>query len=181
MIGFFRRNPAREVAELAYRSVVECARQPVFFTDCGVPDTLDGRFEMICLHAFLYLHRLKSEGQAGAELGQAFFDTMFADFDRSLRELGTGDLSVGREVKQMAQAFFGRIRAYERGLDGGESELHDALARNLFGTVSAVPEHLAAMSAYLRAEATALSRQDTAALLAGRVAFSAPPGFTGGT
>lgn len=175
MIALFRRNPAQESAELAYRSVVEHARRPVFFIGYGVPDTLDGRFEIICLHAFLYLHRLKAEGAAAATLGQSFFDTMFADFDRSLREMGTGDLSVGREVKHMAQAFYGRIRAYERGLDGGDSELREALARNLFGTVSATPEHLEGMAAYLRDQVAALQRQEGAALLRGRVVFAPPP------
>ena len=78
----FRRNPIREAAELAYRSVVQQARRPEFFTELGVPDTLDGRFELICLHAFVYLHRLKNEAAPAAALGQRFFDTMFADFDR---------------------------------------------------------------------------------------------------
>src|ERR1700752_3618558 len=111
MFTLFGTAPVQAAAELAYARVVEQARQPGFFTDCGVPDTIDGRFELICLHAFLYLHRLKREGKRGAPLGQRFFDTMFADFDRSLREMGTGDLSVGREVKRMAQGFYGRVAA----------------------------------------------------------------------
>lgn len=175
-MALFRRNALREAAAGAYKAVVEQARRPVFFTDFGVPDTIDGRFELICLHAFLYLHRLKTEGDPGASLGQFFFDLMFADFDRSLRELGTGDLSVGREVKQMAQAFYGRIHAYEQGLDGaGEADLRAALRRNLYGTAAA-PEnaHLAAMAAYLRDEAAELARQDAAALLSGAVSFGMP-------
>src|SRR3954464_9479373 len=107
MLTLFRPNLERNAAELAYCRIVEQARRPGFFTDCGVPDTVDGRFELICLHAFLYLHRLKREQQGASALGQRFFDTMFADFDRSLREMGTGDLSVGREIKRMAEAFYG--------------------------------------------------------------------------
>src|SRR5260370_6969849 len=103
---------ARGAADLAYRRVVEQARQPIFFTDYGVPDTLDGRFELICLHAFLYLHRLKGEPPPATWLCQSFFDEMFADFDRALREMGTGDLSVRKHVKRTARAFYGRIRAY---------------------------------------------------------------------
>ncbi len=174
-MALFRRNPDRDAADLAYSRVVEQARRPVFFTEGGVPDTLDGRFELICLHAFLYLHRLKSERPRGAALGQRFFDAMFADFDRSLRELGTGDLSVGREIKQMAKAFYGRIRAYEQGLDGGDSVLNAALARNLFGTVAATPRQIAAMAAYLRDEAARLRRQGGTELLAGRIDFGPPP------
>ena len=112
------------------------ARQSIFFTEYGVPDTLDGRFELICLHAFLYLHRLKAERPRANRLCQSFFDRMFADFDRALREMGVGDLSVGKQVKRMARAFYGRIRAYEEGLAGNEAALRAALARNLFGTVS---------------------------------------------
>ena len=132
----FRRKPIRDAAERAYDSVVEQARRPEFFTSLGIPDTLDGRFEVICLHAFLYLRRLKGEAAPAAAVGQLFFDLMFADFDRSLREIGTGDLSVGRQVKRMAEAFYGRIRAYEDGLAGDDSALGAALARNLYGTAT---------------------------------------------
>ena len=137
MISLFRRNPQQKAAELAYGRVVDQARQPGFFGEIGVPDTIDGRFELICLHAFLFLHRLKGESPAAAQLGQRFVNAMFADFDRSLREMGTGDLSVGRQVKRMAQALYGRIEAYESGLAGGDAVLKAALARNPFGTVQA--------------------------------------------
>jgi cytochrome b pre-mRNA-processing protein 3 len=174
MFTLFRANPVRDAAELAYRRVVEQARQPGFFLDGGVPDTLDGRFELICLHAFLYLHRLKSERPRSAPLGQRFFDTMFADFDRSLREMGTGDLSVGRHVKRMAKAFYGRIAAYEAGLAADDSVLQPALARNLYGTAKPAPDQLKAMADYTRREAARLDRQDAASLLAGGVVFGTP-------
>src|SRR5580765_2045018 len=175
MITLSRSNTVRDAAERAYGRVVEQARRPGFFIDCGVPDTLDGRFELICLHAFLYLHRLKREERRAAPLGQRFFDTMFADFDRSLREMGTGDLSVGREIKGMAEAFYGRIAAYEQGLAGDNSVLEPALARNLFGTAPPTPPRLAAMAGYVRREAARLNRQDAAELLAGEVRFGDPP------
>jgi cytochrome b pre-mRNA-processing protein 3 len=175
MITLFRSNSVRDAAERAYGRVVEQARRPGFFLDCGVPDTLDGRFELICLHAFLYLHRLKREEQRAAPLGQRFFDTMFADFDRSLREMGTGDLSVGREIKGMAEAFYGRVAAYEHGLAGDDSVLQPALARNLFGTAPPTQPRLEAMALYARREAARLNQQDAAALLAGQVWFGDPP------
>jgi cytochrome b pre-mRNA-processing protein 3 len=175
MFSWFRRNPVQQAAELAYRGVVEHARQPGFFTDNGVPDTVDGRFELICLHAFLYLHRLRREQPQAAALGQRFFDTMFTDFDRSLREMGTGDLSVGREIRHMAEAFYGRLAAYEQGLAADDSVLLPALARNLFGTAPATQPALAAMAGYLRREAAQLALQQRDALLAGRVAFGSPP------
>jgi cytochrome b pre-mRNA-processing protein 3 len=175
MIALFRRNPTHDAAERAYAAVVAQARQPAFFLRRGVPDTIDGRFELICLHAFLYLRRLKAERPRSAALAQRFFDHMFGDLDRSLREMGTGDLSVGREVKQMAKAFYGRIQAYERGLDRGGEVLEAALTRNLYGTVAAVPAHLVALGAYLRREDAALAVQPAVDLLAGRVEFGAPP------
>jgi cytochrome b pre-mRNA-processing protein 3 len=176
MFTLFRTVPVREAARFAYASVVEHARQPGFFLDCGVPDTVDGRFELICLHAFLYLHRLKREQPQAAPLGQRFFDTMFADFDRSLREMGTGDLSVGREIKRMAQAFYGRVAAYERGLAGDDSVLQPALARNLFGTAPPNPRRLEVMAGYVRREAARLNRKAADELLAGRLSFGDPPG-----
>jgi cytochrome b pre-mRNA-processing protein 3 len=175
MLRLLKPNPVRQAAELAYRRIVEQARQPGFFTESGVPDTVDGRFELICLHAFLFLHRLKREQPQAAPLGQRFFDTMFADFDRSLREMGTGDLSVGREIRRMAEAFYGRIAAYEQGLAGGDGVLQPALARNLFGTAPTSETLLAAMAGYLRREAAQLSRQSAAALLRGQLSFGQPP------
>ena len=176
MLTPFRSAAVREAAEQAYRRVVEQARRPGFFTDCGVPDTVDGRFELICLHAFLYLHRLKREQHAAAALGQRFFDTMFADFDRSLREMGTGDLSVGREIKRMAEAFYGRVAAYEGGLAGDDSVLEAALQRNLFGTAAPAEAQLGAMARHVRREAAMLDRQGAGELLAGQISFGDPPG-----
>ena len=179
MFRFFRPNPVQDAAELAYRRVVEQARQRGFFTDCEVPDTVDGRFELICLHAFLYLHRLKRERPGSAALGQRFFDVMFVDFDRALREMGTGDLRVSREIRRMAEAFYGRVAAYEAGLAAGDPVLRPALARNLYGTAPASEARLAAMSDYVRREAANLDRQDAAALLAGEIVFGAAPAVRG--
>jgi cytochrome b pre-mRNA-processing protein 3 len=169
-----RRNAIRDAAMLGYRRVIEQSRRRAFFTEYGVPDTLDGRFELICLHAFLYLHRLKSERPQATRFCQELFDTMFADMDRSLRELGKSDLGVGNEVKRMAQGFYGRIRAYEAGLAGEDSVLAAALARNLFGTAKGLPP-LASATAYVRQAAAELGAQPAAELLAGCVAFTPPP------
>lgn len=176
-MSFSRRKLVRQAAERAYARVVEQARQPVFFTRFGVPDTLDGRFELICLHAFLYLYRLKSELPQTAAISQAFFDTMFADMDRGLREMGTGDLSVGRHVKRMAQGFYGRIRAYQDGLnDDGDTALRDAVARNLFGTLGKSAGAAPAMADYIRRAAGRLEHQSVAELLDGYIGFP-PPGY----
>lgn len=176
MFPFSGRNSVREAADIAFRRVVEQARQPIFFSEYGVPDTLDGRFELICLHAFLYFHRLKAERPQASSFCQSLFNRMFADFDRSLREMGVGDLSVGKHVKRMARAFYGRILSYEAGLTADHATLAAALARNLFGTVGGAPHAAGAMEVYVRHAAKALHSQPAADLLAGRVWFEAPPG-----
>jgi cytochrome b pre-mRNA-processing protein 3 len=174
VISFSRRKPVRDAAQLAYARVVGQARQPAFFADFGVPDTVDGRFELICLHAFLYLHRLKSERPRSEAVSQAFFDAMFTDMDRGLREMGTGDLSVGRHVKRMAQGFYGRIRAYQDGLEGDDAALGGALTRNLFGTLRESAGAIGAMTAYTRCAAAVLARQPAAELVAGNLHFPVP-------
>ena len=171
----FQRNAFEAQARSLYRIIVEQARRPEFYRHCGVPDTLDGRFEMIALHAFLILHRLKADRPESADLAQALFDTLFQDMDQSLRELGAGDLGIGRRVKFMAQGLYGRIDVYEAGLRAPGAELEAALGRNLYGTVQPEPGPLRAMAGYLRREAGALAGLDLAGLMAGNLAFGAPP------
>ncbi len=178
--GFFRRDPQETRARALYERVVAQARQPGFYSNCGVPDTVDGRFELIALHAFLVLHRLKADPGDTEALGQALFDVMFQDMDQSLRELGAGDMGVGPRVKRMAQGLFGRIAAYEAGLSGPVAELEAALRRNLFGTVTPEPEQVQAMAAYLRGAVDALTQwepmREPAEIEAGGPGFGPPPG-----
>jgi len=180
---FFRRSPRPDPVRDAYARIVEQARQPVFYAVAGVPDTVDGRFELIALHAFLVLNRLKAGhdevGNFGArDFGQRLFDLMFADMDQALREMGVGDLGVGREVKRMAKAFFGRVAAYEAGLRGGEGAqgevLHEALRRNLFGTADSAAAKVEPVAAYLREAASLLAGIEVAEIVAGRVRFPSP-------
>jgi len=174
--GLFRGKRAFEASKL-YQAIVAQARQPGFYAANGVPDSVDGRFEMIALHMFLVLQRLKSAGEG--EVAQQLFDTMFADMDQSLREMGAGDLGVGRRVRVMAEGLYGRIAAYEAGLVGSNAELAAALRRNLFGTL---PEPgpdaatLESLSAYLREAASRLGRQPASALIAGSPDFPPTPG-----
>src|SRR5690242_9073061 len=104
MFGRTKRHIPEATVRALYGAIVAQARAPAFYMNYGVPDTLDGRFELLVLHAFLYFRRLKREPAAEAgEAGQAVFDLMFLDMDRSLRELGVGDLSVPKKIKRMAQ------------------------------------------------------------------------------
>ncbi|MGH6948661.1 MAG: ubiquinol-cytochrome C chaperone family protein [Kiloniellales bacterium] len=171
----FRPDPNLAPAHALYEALVAQARQPGFYRDWEVPDTLDGRFELVTLHTFLLLHRLKVERAASADLAQALFDILFADMDQSLRELGVGDLGVGPRIKTMAEAFYGRIAAYQEVLEGPGGNPEAALARNLYGTMSASPASLAAMAGYLRAAALLLAEQQLDALAAGRAVFPRVP------
>ncbi|HKT17422.1 MAG TPA: ubiquinol-cytochrome C chaperone family protein [Stellaceae bacterium] len=171
LASLFRRNPHRAAAHALYGAIVARARDPAFFLALSVPDTLDGRFELIALHAFLVLNRLKADHAATAALAQELFDTMFADLDRGLREMGAGDLGVGRRVKNMAKGFYGRIVAYEQGLAASDDVLAAALRRNLYGTVIPPEDSAAAVARYTRREAAALAAQPVSELLSGRVKF----------
>jgi cytochrome b pre-mRNA-processing protein 3 len=126
---------------------------------------------MVALHVFLLLHRLKGEGAEAAALAQALFDTMFADMDRNLRELGVGDMSVGREIRGLAESFYGRIAAYDRGLEAGG--LGEALQRNIFagGNESGA----GALADYVRRAAQLLREIDTSRIVGGEARFPGPP------
>jgi cytochrome b pre-mRNA-processing protein 3 len=167
----FRRNRYRPQAYAAYTSIVERARSPAFFEHFDVPDTLDGRYEMIALHMFLVLNRLKAEHEATAEYAQALFDAMFADLDRGLREMGATDMGVGKRVKEMAKGFYGRIAAYEKGLDGDDQTLDEALKRNLYGTVQPRTDAVAALGRYMRGQARNLAGQPLTAFLDNHIKF----------
>jgi cytochrome b pre-mRNA-processing protein 3 len=153
---WLRPDPARQSAEHLYAVLVAQARRPEFYSELGVPDTLDGRFELVALHTFLALRRLKSDASA-ADTRQALVDVFVDDMDASLREMGAGDLGVGRRVKAMAQALYGRIAAYEAGLGGPEQALVGALRRNVYGTAAdAAPDlaKLEKLATYVRREST---------------------------
>jgi len=154
--SFFKRDPWEMQGRALYGGVVAQARQPGFYRDCGVPDSVDGRFELIALHIFLVLRRLKADTGDGGGLGQALIDVMFQDMDQSLRELGAGDLGVGPRVKRMAQGLFGRIAAYEDGLSGPPANLEAALRRNLYRKARPETGQLAAMARYMRDESARL-------------------------
>lgn len=171
LASLFHRS-RRRAAALLYQRIVEQARDPLYFTAWGVPDTLDGRFEVLSLHAFLVLNRLKAEHARTAELAQDLFDTMFADLDRAMRELGASDLGVGRHVKTMAAAFYGRVVAYDQGLAEGDRALEDALARNLFGGAATERAQLGAASLYMRRQVQALRGVSIDTLMAGEVSFA---------
>ena len=168
----FRRRRDEVDAAPLYAAIVAQARQPGFYLEAGVPDSLDGRFELIALHLYLVLSRLKRGGEGPAALAQATVDAFTADMDASLREMGAGDLGVGKRVQRMAAGFYGRVAAYDAAQD--ESALTDALRRNLYGTVGVDDGRLAAMAGYLDRAQVQLSAQAVSDLEAGRPTFPDP-------
>jgi cytochrome b pre-mRNA-processing protein 3 len=162
--------PARE----AYLAVVAQARQPVFYASFGVPDSIDGRFEMIALHAILLVRRIKGRGIPSDQFGREFMSYLFADMDRNLREMGTGDMRVGKKIKEMAEAFYGRAKAYNAALDSGAPPLEDVLKRNIYADVGG--EHGAAreLAGAVQRQADLLETQELADILAGTVHFEPP-------
>ena len=133
LINFVWKGRHDRVGFELYRSAVMAARSRHLYTHIGVPDTLDGRFEMVSLYAFLLVHRLQQEPAPGPAVAQAVFDAMFSDMDFNLREMGVGDLSVGRKVKVMWEAFHGRSAAYATALEADNILAFDAsLARNVW-------------------------------------------------
>ena len=129
---FRRRKSEETIASALYARTAEEARAPDLFEACGIPDTLDGRFDSLALHAALMIGRLQHEPD-GEALAQAFFDAMFRHLDLTLREIGVQDLGVGRRIKIMAEGLHGRALAYREALAGGPIPLSEVLRRNAYG------------------------------------------------
>ncbi len=123
-----------QAARDTYIALVKASRNPFFYTALAVPDTIDGRFDLIVLHLFLLQHRLVNEPEHAA-FAQFVSEVFFKDMDNSLRELGVADTGVSKRIKKMGKAYHGRLQAYAAGLADAES-MRAALARNLYGTVA---------------------------------------------
>ena len=132
ILSLFKRKASRNSVRAVYGAIVAAARHPKPYAEWGVPDTVDGRYDMIVLIAVVVLDRLGSGGESAQDFAQGLTDEVFADMDRSLREMGVGDLSVGKKVRRMAEVFYGRARAYKPAIQAGDvTELAGALYRNV--------------------------------------------------
>ena len=174
----FRKNPQKAAGARLYAQSVEAARHPALYGEEGAPDTVDGRFELIVLHASLLMRRLREGGPDGQAAAQAVFDAMFDDMDAALREMGVGDTSVGKKIKKMAQAFYGRASAYDAAIKDGDADaLAAAIERNLFEGERSVPSPAARRFAALAMDgAGRLAEQDIVGMLAGERPRFAEPG-----
>ncbi len=172
------RRANRFLIDQIHGEIVTAARAPALYERWAVPDSLDGRFEMIALHAGLVLRRLGDLGDLGAQMAQDLVDCVFNRFEDALREMAMSDTGLARRMNGMAAAFYGRNRAYGEALAGRDVEaLAAALARNVYGAkdVSAAPRSRD-LAAYALAAAIALEREGIDAFAGGRFRF---PGALG--
>lgn len=164
--NLFRTRPRERLGQPLYELAVRQARQPGFYTTLGVADRIDARFELYTLQVLLLVMRLRDEGERGAEAGQALFDTYVSALDHALRELGVGDISVGKKMRKLGEALYGRMTAYEGPLrDGDAAALSAGLARNVYESDD--PAVGAALAAYALASRARLAAQDFDAVAAG--------------
>ncbi len=171
----FRKDAALEAGDSLFAAASEQSRKPAFYEAMGVPDTVEGRFEMTSLHVWLILRKLKGDDRPARKVAQKLFDAMFSSFDDALRELGVGDLVVGKKIRKMAENFYGRVQAYDTAMenaedDAGEEKLAGALARNVYE--SGRSEIAAELAAYVRKQAAAIDAQARAEIVRGAVIFA---------
>lgn len=152
----FRKDRARSQAETLFSAIAEQARAPQFYAAAGAPDTVEGRFELLALHMALALEMLRREGAETEKLTRKLQEVFFERLDSALREMGVGDLSVGRKIRTLAEDFYGRYAAYRDGLADGGDNLAAAIARNVLS--SDRPEKAAALARYARRASDALYR-----------------------
>ena len=165
------RNSNRDVVDSLYERIVAAARQPVFYSHWNVPDTPLGRFEMLSLHMFLFLHRCRGDDAALRDIAQQLTDDFFTDVDHSLRELGIGDMGVPKRMKKLARMFYGRAQAYGTAIDAGDgAALARALARNILPDAAEWPQS-ALLASYVVEANSALAAQSAEEIAAGRVEF----------
>ena len=151
----------RGTIEIIYGMIVTQAREPLFYRDLGVPDTVNGRFDLLLLHLWMALGRLKSLPD-GAELSQALFDRFCIDMDDNLREMGVGDLTVPKRMQAFGEAFYGRVAAYDLALAGGDEPLALTFCKNILNGQGI--ENGRRLAAYAKAAMAALADVDDTTL-----------------
>jgi len=166
-------GPVRSVGESLYAATVAQARTPALYAELGAPDTPDGRFEVYTLHVVLVLDRLRGVGSEAAAVSQALFDAYISGLDNGLRELAVGDLSVGKTMRRLGEAFYGRAKALTAAFDAlpDRAALDGLLTRTVFG--GADDEPAAKLGDYLLEARAALDATPKETLLAGEIAWPA--------
>lgn len=167
-------RPAKAAGAKLYASAVKQARSPVFYRDFGVRDSMEGRFELFSLHVIFLIERLKGGGDAAAETSQAVFDSYVKGLDDAFREIGVADTAVGKKMKKLAGAFYGRLKTYDEAVASlpDDAAARDFLARTAFEERG--EGDVAALSAYVTKTRQALAVQPLETLLQGDVTWPNP-------
>jgi cytochrome b pre-mRNA-processing protein 3 len=165
-------NPAKSAGKALYAEVVGRARNPVFYRDFAVPDTVEGRFELYTVHVVLLLDRLRRQGPRAAEIAQALFDAYVKGLDDALRDMGVGDLSVGKKMRKLGEAFYGRVKSYEKAFEAlpDTAELESVIARTAYA--KADPAAAPRLAAHILAQRAHLASADLESILEGKVAWA---------
>jgi cytochrome b pre-mRNA-processing protein 3 len=172
IFGLFRgRDRNLAIVDGLYAAVAEASRNPVLYRDLGVPDTIDGRFDCLTLHAVLVMRRLRELPPPADDLAQDLVNTIFRQFDAALRELGVGDITVPKRMKDMAAAFAGRAKAYEDAF-GDDAALLAVLRRNVYDGAAETPGQAERLLRYVRESAAGLAIQSFDDFVAARPAFA---------
>jgi cytochrome b pre-mRNA-processing protein 3 len=175
MFGLFQNRERTASVGRIYGDILTQARHPAFFTDHGVADTVEGRYDMMVLHVFLVLQRLFQEDADVRQLAQEVCDRFFTEMDRALREMGVGDLGVPKKMKKIAQLYAGCARAYSEALaQPGDDALSAALARNVYEDPSGQDDRAPALAAHVRASVALLASARVEDLIKGGVRFADP-------
>ena len=168
MLNLFKKSPDPDALYAVYRAIVAQSRQPVFYAQWGVPDTVTGRFDVLSLHMGLVFRRLGGVGKPATEFSQALFDLFFKDMDRNLREMGAGDLSVPKKIRNMGNLFYGLATNLNEAMARGDrAEVEAVLKRNLFADIETAD--VPALADYLEAEYAKLKLQSVDAIIGGKV------------
>jgi cytochrome b pre-mRNA-processing protein 3 len=165
------RAPSRGTIEAIYGMIVTQAREPSFYRDLGVPDTVNGRFDLLVLHLWLVLRRFKL-ADGGTGLSQALFDRFCDDMDANLREMGVGDLTVPKRMQAFGEAFYGRVAAYDLALSEGPEPLAQALCKNILNGQDI--EKARRLAIYVERGIAGLAGLDEAELLGAAWKFPSP-------
>ena len=165
------RNPSRGTIEAIYGMIVTQAREPLFYRELGVPDTVNGRFDLLVLHLWMVLRRLKPI-EGGMDLAQTLFDRFCDDLDANLREMGVGDLAVPKRMQAFGEAFYGRAAAYDLALAAGAEPLAQALCKNILNGKEI--ENARRLAFYVETTVAGLAGLDEAALQRGSWRFPSP-------
>ena len=141
----------KKISISLYNLIIKQSRNLVFYKNLGVPDTIDGRFELIILHFFFIERILDKTVKKNELIYKELLEVMYKDFDMSLREMGVGDLSVGKKIYHMTEAFSGRLIAYRRFNNKVNIDMVEStIKKNIYGTVKKINEvHIKTMKDYI--------------------------------